>query len=167
MDETMKTNGMLRISYYQEIVPVEGSDADFTIDFDAATERSDGIPPGDYVAGPLQGTFAVDIASFDQWRRMLCRAALSFDAESVWSSPDAFAGEPFYELIQCERKSVFGPLTSYKLAEDFRKWEEMVEQNVYSQAETNELQFFMDYYQLFKKAFSVSANSGCTVFQSE
>jgi hypothetical protein len=163
----MKKNGILRVSYYQEIMPVERSNADFTIDIDAATERSDGIPPGDYLAGPLQGTFALDVPSFDRWRRMLCRAALNFDAESVWSSPDAFTGEPFYELIQCERKSVFGPLTSFKLAEDFRKWEEIVEQNVCSQVEVKDLQFFMDYYQLFKKAFSVSANSGCTIFQSE
>jgi hypothetical protein len=157
---------MVRVTYYQEIIPGEGINADFTIEPEWITDRSDGIPPGDYMAGPLQGTFALDFPTFDRWRKMLCRAALDFEAESVWSSPDAFSDEPFYELIQCERRNVFGPRTSFNLAEDFTKMEEAIEQAVASQVESKEFQFFMDIYQLFKKAFVVSSNSGCTIFSN-
>ncbi len=162
--ETM--DDMLRVTYYQEIIPGEGINADFTIEPDSITQRSDGIAPGDYLAGPLQGTFVLDFPTFDRWRRVLCRAALEFEAESVWSSPDAFSGEPFYELIQCERRNVFGPRTSLKLAEDFTKMEEEVEQRASTQVELKEFQFFMDIYQLFKNAFVVSSNSGCTIFSN-
>lgn len=157
---------MVRVTYYQEIIPGEGINADFIIEPEWITERSDGIPPGDYMAGPLQGTFALDFPTFDRWRKTLCRAALDFEAESVWSSPAAFSDEPFYELIQCERRNVFGPRTSFNLAEDFTKMEEAIEQAVASQMELKEVQFFMDIYQLFKKAFVVSSNSGCTIFSN-
>jgi hypothetical protein len=162
--ETM--DEMVRVSYYQEIMPGEGMNADFTIEPEWIKERSDGIPPGDYMAGPLQGTFVLDVPTFDRWRKILCRAALGFEAESVWSSPSAFSDEPFYELIQCEKRNVFGPSTSFNLAEDFAKMEEEIEQKVSSQVKVKELQFFMDIYQLFKKAFAVSCNSGCTIFSN-
>ncbi len=157
-------DSLIRVAYYQEIMPGDESDPDFTIGPELITQRSDGIPPGGYLAGPLQGTFALDVSSFDKWRRMLSLAALDYEAEKVWSNPDVFAGEPFYELIHCERRNVFGPGTSLKLAEDFRKYEEPVEQKICSEANFEDFQFFMDFYQLFKKAFIVSCNSGCTIF---
>lgn len=157
-------NGLLKVEYYQEIIPDESGTPDFSIRPDLLTPRSDGIPPGDYLAGALQGTFQLDYATFDRWRRILCLAVLDYEAESVWSNPDVFTGEPFYELIHCEKQLVFGPLTSQKLAEDFRTWEEDLEHKVASQVEIQEYHFFMDIFGLFRKAFSVAGNTGCTIF---
>jgi hypothetical protein len=157
-------NDLLRVNYYQEIIPSETGTPDFTIDAENLSEKSDDLFPGDYVAGALQGAFALDHPSFDRWRKTLALAALGYEAEKVWSSPEAFDGEPFFELIQCEKRSIFGPRTSAKLAQDFENSEELIEQKVVNLVNTAEVQFFMDIYQLFKKAFRVASNGGCTVF---
>ncbi len=38
------SNEMLRVTYYQEIMPEEGLNADFTIEPELITSKSDGIP---------------------------------------------------------------------------------------------------------------------------
>src|SRR3990172_8981067 len=157
-------NDLLRVNYYQDIVPAESGSADFTIEPETISQKSDGLAPGEYVAGALQGAFALDHPSFDRWRKILSLAALEYEAEKVWSSPEAFDGEPFFELIHCEKRGVFGPQTSAKLAQDFEHREETIEQKAVNLVDTAELQFFMDIYQLFKKAFRVASNSGCILF---
>ena len=158
-------NKLLRVGYYQQIVPAESGVApDFSVNIDSLSDVSDGLMPGDYLGGPIQGTFAIDYTGFDRWRKLLSLAALNYDAETIWTNPEVFMGEPFYEIIHCERKSVFGPNTCSKLSNDFSEGEEKIEKYLSEVASNDEAQRFMEIYQLFKKAFHTAKDSGCTIF---
>src|SRR6478736_2962571 len=63
-------------------------------------ERLDGMVEGIYTFEGDSDLFEVGNArSYNEWRAQLCRLALGVEPEAVWKNPEAFEGQPFFELI--------------------------------------------------------------------
>jgi hypothetical protein len=57
---------------------------------------------------------------YGKWREALAGAALGVDIGGVWANPDAWADQPFYELLNfADNEGVIGPDAAFDLLSDF------------------------------------------------
>lgn len=96
---------------------------------------------------------------YGAWRRSLCAQALGVDVEEIWDNPEAFKGRPFFELINfsdCE--GTIGPVTSAKLAKDFKDYEGKIFTG------GGRIDFYLETYHDFAKAFALASDGGFVDF---
>lgn len=127
-------------------------------------DRLDGQPQGYYRRLPESDDFyfsAGSYSGYNWWRAELSRFALKVEPGSVWGTGEQrFRGEPFVELINfsdCE--GAIGPETSRKLAADFEAWHE----RAVAHSEKLGGQFWLPYFENWRKAFALAAGSGFVV----
>ena len=102
---------------------------------------------------------------YNQFRGYLCEAIHGVECEEFWGNED-YEGTPFYELIDfsdCE--GVIGVEESKKLHAEFmlhrgifKKYVEEIHGN------GDDLEYFMEKYDDWTKAFSISAQKGALIF---
>ena len=83
-------------------------------------EQGEGLPNGSVVSkGEEFGHRAGSYSGYNEWRRMLARAALGMSDEEVWNKIDSgvsYSEVPFGELINfSDADGVIGPIASQKL----------------------------------------------------
>jgi hypothetical protein len=121
---------------------------------------SDGLVDGLYEFGESVHFRAGSYSSYNEWRAMLCKAALKVSPQTVWMSPRTFAGRPFAKLIHfsdCE--GVIGPRTSVLLSKDFAGHSEEFGKK-FAGDDTR----FMARYDEWARAFGLAADGGAVVF---
>jgi len=94
-------------------------------------EQGEGLPNGSVVAtGGDFGHRAGSYSGYNEWRRLLAKAALGMSDEEVWNKVDSGVGYneiPFGELINfSDADGTIGPIASRKLYDDFVQYEEKV-----------------------------------------
>lgn len=94
---------------------------------------------------------------YNRWREELA-ALLGTTPGKIWDNPQP---GPFMELINfADNEGCFGPVVSAKLAKDFVDWQDRAN----AQSNKIEHQFFMQYYNLWRKAFEMASNCGAVKF---
>jgi len=102
---------------------------------------------------------------YNQFRGHLCAAIHGVECEEFWTNED-YEGTPFYELIDfsdCE--GVIGVEESKKLHAEFMLhkgiFRRYLENNI---DDSEDLDYFMEKYEDWTKAFSISAQGGALIF---
>jgi len=140
-------------------------------------EQGEGLPNGAVVAtGEEFGHRAGSYSGYNEWRRLLARAALGMSDEEVWNKVDSGVGYneiPFGELINfSDADGVIGPVASQKLYDDFVKYEEQIMKKLdrfYLKFEDYEIDgetydWFKHKYKDWKEAFRIASNNGAVIF---
>jgi hypothetical protein len=84
-------------------------------------ERADGLERGCYESDEDLAFRAGSYSSYNRWREWLSQTFIGVSPERVWQSPTFYADKPFVELVNfSDAEGVIGPMTSAKLAQDFR-----------------------------------------------
>ena len=97
-------------------------------------------------------------SSYGDFRREIAETFLNSTPVKVWSSPQSYEGQPFYELIDfsdCE--GVIGPGVCSKLHKDFVEGREKFVEEVHSD-------WSVERYDRFTKALSVAKEDGVIIF---
>jgi hypothetical protein len=145
---------------------------------DGHEERLDGYARGMYrVEGQSMGFRAGSYSGYNWWRRHLSLMALDEEPQTVWADPEAFAGEPFVELIDfsdCE--GCIGPKTSAKLAKDFRDYAAQAEAYARERGEQRDPNrgpladedqvgsWWLESYREWQEAFELASDDGFVKF---
>ena len=140
-------------------------------------EQGEGLPNGTVVAmGEEFGHRAGSYSGYNEWRRLLARAALGMSDEEVWNKIDSgvsYSEVPFGELINfSDADGVIGPIASQKLYNDFVKYEEQIMKKLdrfYLKFDDYEIDgetydWFKHKYKDWKEAFRVASNNGAVIF---
>ena len=140
-------------------------------------EQGEGLPNGTVVAmGEEFGHRAGSYSGYNEWRRLLARAALGMSDEEVWNKIDSgvsYSEVPFGELINfSDADGVIGPIASQKLYNDFVKYEEPIMKKLdrfYLKFEDYEIDgetydWFNFKYKDWKEAFRIASNNGAVIF---
>jgi len=140
-------------------------------------EQGEGLPNGAVVAtGEEFGHRAGSYSGYNEWRRLLARAALGMSDEEVWNKVDSGVGYneiPFGELINfSDADGVIGPIASQKLYNDFVKYEEPIMKKLdrfYLKFDDYEIDgetydWFKHKYKDWKEAFRIASNNGAVIF---
>lgn len=127
----------------------------------------------DYVEGWYEPTLetvghhfrAGSYGGYNQFRGHLCAAIHGVECEEFWTNED-YEGTPFYELIDfsdCE--GVIGAEESKKLLAEFKLhkgiFRRYLENNI---DDSEDRDYFMEKYDDWTKAFSISAQKGALIF---
>lgn len=128
--------------------------------------RADGAQGGFYRGEPVShdasfgeygGFRAGSYGGYNQFREQLCQAALEVSPEAVWDDLDAYAGQPFFELVNfTDCDGAIGPTTCAKLARDFADGEETVRPELEEWAQNT--------YRRFREAFEAAAGNGFVIY---
>lgn len=116
--------------------------------------REDGIARGTYTATDSMDFRAGSYGGYNAWREQLAQLVGHKTARDVWGCPQP---GPFVELINfsdCE--GTIGPETSKKLAQDFSDFQHI--------ADAHDDEWFIDRYNLWRKAFEMAADNGAVEF---
>ena len=140
-------------------------------------EQGEGLPNGSVVSkGEEFGHRAGSYSGYNEWRRLLARAALGMSDVEVWDKIDSgvsYSEVPFGELINfSDADGVIGPIASQKLYNDFVKYEEPIMKKLdrfYLKFEDYEIDgetydWFKFKYKDWKEAFRVASNNGAVIF---
>ena len=140
-------------------------------------EQGEGLPNGSVVSkGEEFGHRAGSYSGYNEWRRLLARAALGMSDEEVWNKIDSgvsYSEVPFGELINfSDADGVIGPIASQKLYNDFVKYEEPIMKKLdrfYLKFEDYEIDgetydWFKFKYKDWKEAFRIASNNGAVIF---
>ena len=108
---------------------------------------------------------------YNIYREWLCMAAYGVLPEDVWSDPEKYKGQPFYEQINfADNEGTIGPKTAAKLAQDYRDQREKVmaffaEPNRFFAADYKGWQAEMPgKYDEWAAAFALVGESGLVIF---
>ena len=162
--------------YYDWEMEQEGSIVNIYT-HDAFPEASEGLEDGAYLElGERYGFRAGSYSGYNEWRRLLARAALGMSDEEVWNKVDSGVGYneiPFGELINfSDADGVIGPVSAEKLYNDFVNLEE----DVMAQLDRYYLKFedfevdgetyhwFKHKYNDWKEAFRIASDNGAVIF---
>ena len=140
-------------------------------------EQGEGLPDGSVVSkGEDFSHRAGSYSGYNEWRRLLARAALGMSDEEVWNKIDSgvsYSEVPFGELINfSDADGVIGPIASQKLYNDFVKYEEPIMKKLdrfYLKFEDYEIDgetydWFKFKYKDWKETFRVASNNGAVIF---
>ena len=140
-------------------------------------EQGEGLPDGSVVSkGEDFSHRAGSYSGYNEWRRLLARAALGMSDEEVWNTIDSgvsYSEVPFGELINfSDADGVIGPIASQKLYNDFVKYEEPIMKKLdrfYLKFEDYEIDgetydWFKFKYKDWKEAFRIASNNGAVIF---
>ena len=140
-------------------------------------EQGEGLPDGSVVSkGEDFSHRAGSYSGYNDWRRLLARAALGMSDEEVWNKIDSgvsYSEVPFGELINfSDADGVIGPIASQKLYNDFVKYEEPIMKKLdrfYLKFEDYEIDgetydWFKFKYKDWKETFRVASNNGAVIF---
>ena len=140
-------------------------------------EQGEGLPNGSVVAtGGDFGHRAGSYSGYNEWRRLLAKAALGMSDEEVWNKVDSGVGYneiPFGELINfSDADGTIGPISSRKLYDDFVQYEEKVMKMLdrfYLKFEEYEIDgdtyhWFKQKYKDWMETFRVASNNGAVIF---
>lgn len=124
-------------------------------------DRLDGREPGWYaVDGEWMHFQAGSYSGYNRWREQLSEAALGVLPQAVWKDPDAFAGQPFVELINfADNEGAIGPKTSAKLLADFQRNPDLP-----SKVQDEPFDWFDRKYREWSEAFALAADDGFVRF---
>lgn len=144
--------------YSEHDVIIQASTIEFTEDhFEGRTE---GLKPGAFDAEDSGGFRAGSYSGFAWWRKNLDQLS-----DDVPADPDEDQDrQPFEELLEFfDNEGLIGPVVSKRLAEDFRKYEEVICAKARCLIEDGS-GYWVELYQLWKAAFESAADDGCVVF---
>ena len=140
-------------------------------------EQGEGLPNGTVVAMCEEfGHRAGSYSGYNEWRRLLARAALGMSDEEVWNKIDSgvsYSEVPFGDLINfSDADGVIGPIASQKLYNVFVKYEEPIMKKLdrfYLKFEDYEIDgetydWFKFKYKDWKEAFRIASNNGAVIF---
>ena len=111
------------------------------------------------------GFRAGSYSGYNQFRNSLCVAIHGVECEDFWTNED-YEGTPFYELIDfsdCE--GVIGVEESKKLHYEFKLHKGIFRRYLENTIDdTEDRNYFMEKYDDWTKAFSISAQGGALIF---
>lgn len=121
--------------------------------------RLDGKLAGCYEADDGFHFRAGSYSGYNDWRRWLSETQLGVPPQAVWDAPESFAGKPFVELVNfADSEGAIGPVTSAKLAEDFRSHQ--------SQPDLQDpTGYYLSKWDEWARAFALAADDGFVVFR--
>jgi hypothetical protein len=105
-------------------------------------------------------------SGYGSFRGHLCEAALGQDPETLWSNPQLYQDEPFFELLNFyDNEGCIGPEACADLAQDFEGFRHIVVPKLKApDEEDGTYNYYVSSYEEWAKAFKLTAGTGLVYF---